>query len=208
MGPYDRRSIQSQLHSLASGASDANWVRDNRASAGRRVADLISANDLGTAGLAIHYFGDSYAHTFGPNNDQAYTAPIGHLWQKHVPDDMYDRPHLARAYAEDLSRNIARGLGTPSGQMASVVRNGISLWERTFNENRNESSFSNRAASIERELYINIRGPSNRSINVPFNNKTLNSGGGAMVSYRSYIQSIRKMGVIISKPVKFPKSPK
>jgi hypothetical protein len=53
-------------------------------------------------GLLIHAFGDSFAHTKGPNNSVAYGGDWGHGLAGHEPDIIGNNPRLYQLYVHDL----------------------------------------------------------------------------------------------------------
>lgn len=87
-----RRDITEELHSLHGGNDAA--VKHRREVLGRLIRDKMLKGDdesLKEAGLLIHAFGDSYAHTEGEFNsgaETAYASLYGHLLAGHHPDEI------------------------------------------------------------------------------------------------------------------------
>lgn len=87
-----RRDITEELHSLHGG--DDQSVKHRREALGKLIREkLLNGDDesLKEAGLLIHAFGDSYAHTegkFNSGHEQAYGTLYGHLLAGHHPDEI------------------------------------------------------------------------------------------------------------------------
>jgi hypothetical protein len=94
-------NVQMGLHSLTG--------RDSAEETELRRARLAAA-DFGSFefGLAIHPYGDSFAHRMVDKPSKMYMAPLGHAVEKingrdpHCPDYIQQRPALYREYAQGL----------------------------------------------------------------------------------------------------------
>jgi hypothetical protein len=171
----NRDQIHSRLHSLAQGANGVEFVRTNRANAGALVTTAISDGRYALAGLAIHYLGDSYAHTYATRGgERAYRVGIGHGLQGTAPDNMYNRPTLMRRYVADLAGRIADGLGVSSGNRSAVISRGTARWETVFSGNSNQADFSTDARRAERDWYVDIGGHRSR-LNGPYSERNIHS---------------------------------
>ncbi len=96
-----RSDITSILHSLHGGKSQKIFVRRNILS--DAVASQLTSNSpqYWKAGLLIHSFGDSYAHTknvYGSVEEKAYGSLLGHALDFHDPDQIA-RPDVFPKYA-------------------------------------------------------------------------------------------------------------
>ncbi|WP_151838132.1 hypothetical protein [Acinetobacter sp. TUM15521] len=78
-----------KLHSLHGGDSDA--IKNRRDNLENLISEYLkNSNDIWKAGLLIHSFGDSYAHTmgkFGTTKEHAFGPEVGHLFHSIIGDD-------------------------------------------------------------------------------------------------------------------------
>jgi RHS repeat-associated protein len=100
------RDAQRNIHALRGGRSgDARNIARNMLNAARTYEEM---------GTALHYFGDSYAHTMMSNSDEMYPNGLGHgptsLFSK-SPDDIANRPGLYLEYVNSLAGDLGSKLG-------------------------------------------------------------------------------------------------
>lgn len=96
-------ALQRSIHALNGGRSaDARNI-------GRNM--LTSAGTYEEIGTALHYFGDSYAHSMMSDGDSMYPNGRGHLFSGHEPDKIANRPDLYLEYANSLADNLGSKLG-------------------------------------------------------------------------------------------------
>ncbi|KFF21496.1 hypothetical protein IW22_05910 [Chryseobacterium sp. JM1] len=95
--------LQRSIHALNGG----------RSGTARNIARnmLHSAGSMAEVGRALHYFGDSYAHTMMSDGDTMYPNGQGHLFSGHEPDKIANRPDLYLEYANSLADNLGSKLG-------------------------------------------------------------------------------------------------
>jgi len=95
---YDRNVVHQGLHSLT-----GRSVEDERPLRRQLVGNAVP----GTleAGLALHAFGDSYAHS---KNGRMYSSGVGHGFDGHAPDQIQTRPDLYDSYVRDLYSVLAQ----------------------------------------------------------------------------------------------------
>lgn len=55
-------------------------------------------------GQALHYFGDSYAHSIMGDEQYMYETGFGHLFDGHAPDKIANRPDLYLTYVKNLAQ--------------------------------------------------------------------------------------------------------
>ena len=96
-------SYQRSLHALTGGTSV--FARDNARSM------LSNAGTYEEMGNALHYFGDSYAHTKRGDDRLMYPTGRGHLFEGHTPDKISERPELYLEYANSLASELGSKLG-------------------------------------------------------------------------------------------------
>jgi len=95
--------LQRSMHALNGGRSvDAR-------NTGRSM--LTNANTYEEIGTALHYFGDSYAHSRLSDGNHMYANGIGHLGDWHEPDKIAKRPDLYLEYVNTLSDALQTKLG-------------------------------------------------------------------------------------------------
>jgi RHS repeat-associated protein len=103
MGLPTNQAIQRGTHALTGGSSThARTVAQNM---------LYAATSYEEIGTALHYFGDSYAHSMIGNESQMYPTGEGHLWDGHDPDKIAERPGLYLEYANSLAGNLNNKFG-------------------------------------------------------------------------------------------------
>lgn len=109
------RSLMTTLHSLHGGDHEA--VRRRREDLATLVAEAVRGGDpMWRAGLMIHAFGDSYAHTHGiGTEEEAYGVPSGHVHDGHTPDKIGNFPDKYLDYIAQLYRALG---GTDDPQRA------------------------------------------------------------------------------------------
>ena len=96
-------TFQRNIHALNGGRSgDARNI-------GRNM--LANASTYEEIGTALHYFGDSYAHTMMSDGNSMYPNGRGHLFSGHEPDKIANRPDLYLEYANSLADNLGSKLG-------------------------------------------------------------------------------------------------
>jgi hypothetical protein len=89
------------------------------------IIENIASGDFLTAGVAMHLYGDLYAHVTSEGN--SFTGAKGHFFAGHTPDYMYSYstftdPQLRDTtmhYQEALSGTIAEGLGVYLGHQSN-----------------------------------------------------------------------------------------
>lgn len=114
----DDIAVQRGLHALT--GNSAKHERDTR----RSRLNNLQVGDL-EFGLALHAFGDSYAHTTIDDEGILYRAPFGHAveavkWRNgwfrdpHAPDSIFQRPALYKEYAQALFDILSKGRKAPT----------------------------------------------------------------------------------------------
>ena len=110
---------QQHLHSLT-GGKGKGAVAERRA----QLKGLVSSKGLSAEqrGLAIHAFGDSFAHTYtrgvpiqndrSTSQDAVFGRPLGHAGAGHLPDLISARPELFNSYVDNLADALSKANGT------------------------------------------------------------------------------------------------
>lgn len=95
--------LQRSMHALNGGRTvDARNI-------GRSMVTNAGTNE--ELGTALHYFGDSYAHSRLSDGNHMYANGIGHLGDWHEPDKIAKRPDLYLEYVNNLSDALQTKLG-------------------------------------------------------------------------------------------------
>lgn len=74
---------------------------------------LLNAEDLETAGVAIHRLGDTFAHRDVDDTGLLYETGFGHFRDFHEPDEIHRRPELFKSYVTKLAETLAARKGNP-----------------------------------------------------------------------------------------------
>lgn len=99
---------------------DAQWnihaLRGGSSATARNIARnmLHDSNTYKEMGTALHYFGDSFAHSQLGNEGEMYPNGPGHGWDSitgNSPDDIAKRPGLYLEYVNSLAYNLGTKLG-------------------------------------------------------------------------------------------------
>lgn len=109
-GPWRyRHRINAILHSLHGGDLDESLRRRALLLDVFQGLDQTSPDYYWKAGLVLHAFGDSYAHT--NESGATYGEFFGHLFDGHAPDQIGQRPELYLSYVEMLFEALNEGEG-------------------------------------------------------------------------------------------------
>ena len=117
-------------------------------------------------GLALHPFGDSYAHRTLSNPKVLYVAPLGHLFDKHKPDQIHARPDLYVRYGQDLyDIVVAKQAGKPR-----LDRNELGVKLRSFAAISSEPNENAQITQIKMGVVIGDASTPNASANFVLTN--------------------------------------
>ncbi|WP_281932424.1 hypothetical protein [Roseibium album] len=103
------------LHTLTGGDS-------SRETETRRKAVIANWRDPVISGLALHPYGDSFAHRVLKGESNTYGPKCGHAFHGHKPDYVSQRPSLYLQYAEDLYDLVSEQSNAPKIPFDKVIK--------------------------------------------------------------------------------------
>ena len=123
------------------------------------IIEKIGSGDFLTAGVAMHLYGDLYAHVNSDGN--GYAGVPGHFWDGHMPDSLYSYSYLPVItsrligsaqlrdtiinYQADLSDTIAQGLASylsdrPDSKLVeTATQQGVETWRQIYDNSLTQS---------------------------------------------------------------------
>jgi hypothetical protein len=127
LNDYWEEVVQQALHQLHGG--DEQIIKRNRAILTDQISGALRAEDYKKAGIYLHAFGDSYAHTYVDNGKRfAFGTRVGHALAKgpasgdsqggHAVD--YIRERYADGIYPKYVRDLAKLLGVPAERQQQI----------------------------------------------------------------------------------------
>jgi hypothetical protein len=166
------------LHALPYNYSDQTiaWRDAERTRNADFIRNAIASGDFVSAGVAIHRYGDSFAHT-DIDSGVPFAGVQGHAIASKLrdrnPDDMYLNPSRmqnTRNYQTALSTVITDGLiqrqrnlgrAVEGDARTTAINGGVAFWSAAFNASSNEKGFSEAATRLIGDFHKSAKGSYN-----------------------------------------------